>query len=252
VDLETFNKGFCGRGGFRAHQTLLSRLRRCEVLEHENILKLVGFYLSPGLDKALFVSTWAVEGNMSDYLARKNPGLEKRLQLAIDTARGLSYLHTRDPSVCHGDIKTLNGLISPNLRAMLCDVGLGRILEEHPSGLTTTKAMTGTTRYAAPEIVMENARRSLQSDIWAWGCLLFEILTDDMPYVEAKPDMAVLLAIAQGATPGNLQNHKLPEFTVPILQACWTRPPLERPTVNWCLEALLRGQGAGQLMAGAQ
>lgn len=59
---------------------------------------------------------------------------------------------------------------------MLCDFGLARVLEEVPSGLTTSKVTLGTPRYASPELVMEDdPLRDLPSDVWAWGCLVLEV-----------------------------------------------------------------------------
>lgn len=68
-----------------------------------------------------------------------------------------------------------NVLINDNLRAVLCDFGLSTILQDEPSGLTTTKSIKGSTRYMSPELLDEDASLSLMSDIWAWGCLLFEV-----------------------------------------------------------------------------
>lgn len=58
---------------------------------------------------------------------------------------------------------------------MLCDFGLARALTVEPSGLTTTKVSAGTCRYGSPEVVLENKPRTLESDLWSWGCMLLEV-----------------------------------------------------------------------------
>lgn len=57
---------------------------------------------------------------------------------------------------------------------MLCDFGLSRLEEAVPSGLTTRRGGEGTTRYLSPECV-DGAKRTAQSDVWAWGCLFLEV-----------------------------------------------------------------------------
>lgn len=59
---------------------------------------------------------------------------------------------------------------------MLCDFGLSKVLEETPSGLTTTTNPTYTLRYAAPELILgDGVTRNLASDVWAWGCLVWVV-----------------------------------------------------------------------------
>lgn len=72
---------------------------------------------------------------------------------------------------------------------MLCDFGLARILEDIPSGLTTTSAPGCTLRYAAPELIVggEGSIHSLASDVWAWGCLSLVVSFRELVFV--KPSL---------------------------------------------------------------
>ncbi|KAG8891135.1 hypothetical protein FRB99_003842, partial [Tulasnella sp. 403] len=160
--------------------------------DHPNILPLLGFHLNDRYDEAWLVSNYMQHGNVNEYIAREKPNVGQRLKLAIDTAEGLRYLHTLNPPVCHGDIKPvcmlptrqedeadrvsqLNVLVNDLRRAMICDFGLARSMESMPSGLTTsTFNQCGSIAYQSPELVMGVSRRSLESDVWAWGCLLHE------------------------------------------------------------------------------
>lgn len=58
---------------------------------------------------------------------------------------------------------------------MLCDFGLARMLEDEPSGLTTTASPKFTLYYASPELLNNITCHTLQSDVWAWGCLLLSV-----------------------------------------------------------------------------
>ncbi|KIO28695.1 hypothetical protein M407DRAFT_71521, partial [Tulasnella calospora MUT 4182] len=145
-------------------------------LSHPHILSLLGYYLDQDRKKAILVSDYMSNGDLKEYIEDKNPSWNVRLELARDIADGLSYLHTRAPFICHGDLKMGNILVSAQLRAVLADFGLSTILEEEGTGMTTSTGLKGTVRYYSPELILEaDVKHSLQSDIWAWGCLILEV-----------------------------------------------------------------------------
>ncbi|KAF8339779.1 kinase-like domain-containing protein [Cantharellus anzutake] len=74
-------------------------------LDHGNIVEFIGFAIErrDGVPEAALVSEWCSNGNLVQYLQCK-PSCS-RLPLLLDVARGLTYLHDRDPVVVHGDLK---------------------------------------------------------------------------------------------------------------------------------------------------
>ncbi|KAG8946952.1 hypothetical protein FRC04_011247 [Tulasnella sp. 424] len=212
---------------------------------HPNILELIGFYLSENYETAQLISPYMPHGNVAQYIAKAQPEVGTRIEFVKDTAAGLEYLHTCDPPICHGDLKAANVLVTEDVRAILCDFGLAEVLEsadDGPSGLTTSRAIRGSTRYMAPELILATdgiPRRTLESDVWAWGCLLFEIMTDTLPYASYRADIAVLQAIIRGKLPAELP--PLPEedqwdlrswFLQLVLPECWNFEPSKRPTMT--------------------
>lgn len=111
---------------------------------------------------------------------------------AHDIASGLAYLHSLEPPVCHGDIKPVsllvfsldtgfsdealqeNALVNKVEKAVICDFGLAKTLGDSPSGLTTT-AQPFTPHYASPEVLQDATVRTLPSDVWSWGCLVYQV-----------------------------------------------------------------------------
>lgn len=110
----------------------------------------------------------------------------------LDTAEGLYYLHSREPPVCHGDLKPVqflrstrhpvyspihqqaNVLVNQNRRALLSDFGLAKILDETlQHGLTTTDNFKGSLPWCSREL-LETGTRTTQSDMWAWALLVWE------------------------------------------------------------------------------
>ncbi|KAG8894199.1 hypothetical protein FRC00_009343, partial [Tulasnella sp. 408] len=188
-------------------------------LSHENIVQLIGFVEDLEIHKAWIVLSWAPHGNVREFLASGNWEIPERISLSgmhmglthenlqiQDMFKGLEYLHTRRPPIRHGDLKSLNILVSSSYRAMITDFGSARQLRDADNqeadqgvGQTAQKAATTTEfatrtqtdikimatayqltltgpacslRWAAPEVVNAEEDLCLSSDIWsaAWVC----------------------------------------------------------------------------------
>lgn len=69
-----------------------------------------------------------------------------------------------------------NILITDRENAVIADFGIPKVLEDRPTGLTTSSWAQGTIRYCSPELVTNSKpQHSLESDIWALGCLILEV-----------------------------------------------------------------------------
>ncbi|KIO33047.1 hypothetical protein M407DRAFT_17928 [Tulasnella calospora MUT 4182] len=141
--------------------------------KHENVLEFWGYHLSKDFRQAYLISPYMKNGNITEYLAQKAPPLKRRLELVRDTARGLRYLHSRDPPIVHRDLKPPNVLINDEGKALLSDFGLAEAMGENSTGLNTSNGFKGTIRYCSPE-VCQGSPPQRASDIWAWGCLALE------------------------------------------------------------------------------
>ncbi|KAG8900061.1 hypothetical protein FRB99_006271, partial [Tulasnella sp. 403] len=208
-------------------------------LSHPHIVPLIGFYLGDHLDQAWLISPYMSTGNLSDYLRRAKPDMRNRVRLAMDTALGLEYLHNLDPPVCHGDIKSLNVLITDEGRGAICDFGLAKSMESMPSGLTTsTFNQGGSLPYESPELLSGDSLRTPESDVWAWGCLLQEIFTGKIPYHWAVNPGAIVKWIVEDIPPAVLDSIVCPDRVRRLLVHCWQRDPSMRPTMEQCVQVL--------------
>jgi len=93
--------------------------------------------------------------------------------------------------------------------------------------------LRGTSRYYSPELLdNQNAQHTIESDIWAWGCLAAEIMTGQSPYHQILNEMAVLLKITLHELPAVIDS---PEISFP-LQSClrdaWKIEPAERQPIR--------------------
>lgn len=98
-----------------------------------------------------------------------------RVNISIDVARAITYLHARN--IIHRDLKCRNLLIDRNIRVKVCDFGLCR--ETNPE---QQKFMTksGTDEWMAPEVILGNPYNA-KADSFSFGMVLFEILTREKP-----------------------------------------------------------------------
>ncbi|XP_060672896.1 LRR receptor-like serine/threonine-protein kinase IOS1 [Ziziphus jujuba] len=158
---------------FQAEVKLLMRVY------HGNLTSLVG-YCKEGTNMAL-IYEYMANGNLESYLSAGD-GTENviswhgRLQIALDAAQGLEYLHNGcKPPIIHRDVKTTNILLAHNFQGKLADFGLSRIFPTD-SGTHVSTAVAGTPGYLDPEYYKTN-RLNEKSDVYSFGVVLLEIIT---------------------------------------------------------------------------
>ncbi|KAG8925340.1 hypothetical protein FRC02_009733 [Tulasnella sp. 418] len=200
-----------------------------KTLKHANIVPLLGYTMLPD-DMPTLVSPWYINGNVVQY-TQSNRNADRH-SLAMDTVTGLEYLHTIP--VTHGDLKGENVLVDASGRASLCDFGMSQFIDEasHISGLTTTNAyLGGSDRYMCPELFHDEPK-TRATDIWALGCLVVQILTDQIPYQHIVRKQAVPFAILKGEPPVSSADGMIDSCLWNCIQSCFDVDPANRPPVR--------------------
>ncbi|KAG9027114.1 hypothetical protein FS837_004372 [Tulasnella sp. UAMH 9824] len=227
---------------------LARQLKVWEGLRHPNVLELLGYYLSPNCDTAQLISPYLINGGLGDYLAKNPVGIAQRLGFVRDITSGLDYLHSHSPPIYHGDLNPANITIDENLNAVLSCLGLASVHgdEDHPSGLTTSTGLNGVLRYLGPELIAEEQpQHSPASDVWAWACTAFEILTGDKVFKEKQTELLIVYALLQRQPPASparllslVPEAPKPEYasTLRLLHSyipiCWDSEPRKRPSIS--------------------
>ncbi|KAG9037383.1 hypothetical protein FRB95_005672 [Tulasnella sp. JGI-2019a] len=128
---------------------------------------------------ASLISPWYGNGNVVNYL-KLHPDIDRK-PLIVEAALGVEHLHSQKIPIIHADFKAKNVMIDDEGHVRIGDFGLAQYSAVDPSGLSTTvHDLRGTFRWISPE-VFTGGPHSTQSDVWAFGCYIGEVLTGDVP-----------------------------------------------------------------------
>ncbi|KAL7098894.1 hypothetical protein ACP275_09G047200 [Erythranthe tilingii] len=141
---------------------------------HPNLVPLYGWCLD-GAEK-LLVYEYMEGGTLEDMITdRLTLNWSRRLDVAVDVARALVYLHHECyPSVVHRDVKASNVLLDRSGRARVTDFGLARVVDVGGSHVSTMVA--GTVGYVAPEYG-QTWQATTKGDVYSYGVLAMELAT---------------------------------------------------------------------------
>ncbi|KAK9070736.1 hypothetical protein SSX86_011138 [Deinandra increscens subsp. villosa] len=169
-----------GANEFKTEIELLSRIH------HKNVVSLVGFCYEQGEQMLVYeyISNGTLKDNLSGMAGMKFNWM-KRLKVALDSAKGVTYLHElADPPIIHRDIKSNNILLDDHLNAKVADFGLSKLLGDESKGYVSTQ-VKGTLGYMDPEYYMTQ-QLTEKSDVYSFGIVLLELITARSPIHKGK------------------------------------------------------------------
>ncbi|CAG7888681.1 unnamed protein product [Brassica rapa] len=185
---------------FKAEVELLLRVH------HINLVSLVGY--CDEKDHFALIYEYMSNGDLHQHLSGKHVGSVldwgTRLQIAIEAALGLEYLHIGcKPAMVHRDVKSTNILLDEEFKAKIADFGLSRSFQVGGDQSRVSTVVAGTLGYLDPEYYL-TSELSEKSDIYSFGILLLEIITNQrvIDQTRKKPNIAewVTYVIKKGDT----------------------------------------------------
>ncbi|CAF4060085.1 unnamed protein product, partial [Rotaria sp. Silwood1] len=161
----------------------------------------------------------------------------QKLSIALQTAKGINYLHVLQPPILHCDIKSLNLLLErfhEGYIVKVCDFGLAQTRSETTRQSILTHALPCTLQWTAPEI-LRMKKHTDKSDIYSLGIVYWELAANEIPY--------------DGHQNGNIREFvlsgdrlEIPETTPSsfsmVIQKCWANDPKDRPNCSQLIEII--------------
>ncbi|KAI9118575.1 hypothetical protein K1719_010907 [Acacia pycnantha] len=184
-------------------------------IQHPNIISLLG--CSSNGDTRFIVYELMQNGSLETQLHGPSHGSaltwHMRMKIALDTARGLEYLHEIcKPPVIHRDLKSSNILLDANFNAKLCDFGFA--IADGSQDKNDIK-ISGTLGYVAPEYIL-HGKLTDKSDVYAFGVVLLELVLGRKP-VE-KLTATQCQSIVTWAVPQLSDRSNLPNIVDPMIK----------------------------------
>jgi Protein kinase domain len=191
-------------------------------IEHPNVIPV---YEAGELEGTLYlIMRWVHGTDLRARLSEHGPlGAADAIRLLRPVASALAAAHRL--GLIHRDIKPANVLIATgdqdeDEHVYLTDFGIAR--RSDTQGMTRTGVLVGTVDYMSPERI-EGAKGTPASDIYAFGCMLYETLTGDVPF-DRPADLAKMFAHINDAVP----TDALPPSLAPIVERAMAKRPEDR------------------------
>ncbi|KAJ9688757.1 hypothetical protein PVL29_014420 [Vitis rotundifolia] len=161
---------------FRSEVELLAKI------DHRNLVKLLG-YVDKGNER-LIITEFVPNGTLREHLDGQRGKIldfNQRLEISIDVAHALTYLHLyAEKQIIHRDVKSSNILLTESFRAKVADFGFARLGPVDAEQTHISTKVKGTVGYLDPEY-MRTYQLTPKSDVYSFGILLIEILTGRRP-----------------------------------------------------------------------
>lgn len=196
---------------------------------HANILQPSYFSICDG--KPYLVLPYCPAGSAEQFIGKMTDP-EQLWKFIFEVASGLAYLHEHSPQIIHQDIKPANVLIDDNGNFVITDFGIS--VEMGGIAFDAENQSYGTISYMAPERFYECPKPMPESDIWAFGATLYELITGHTPYYETGGN-------AQKSIVPTPEIHaEVPDDIKQLIYSCLDYNPKNRPTARKIIDQVMK------------
>ena len=146
----------------------------------------------------------------------------RALEVIADACQALNFSHQH--GIVHRDVKPANIMISNTGAVKVMDFGIARALADSGNSVTQTAAVIGTAQYLSPEQA-RGEQVDARSDVYSLGCVLYEILTGEPPFVGDSPVAVAYQHVREDPVPPSHKRPGLPaELDAVVLKALAKNP----------------------------
>lgn len=193
-------------------------------LSHPNIVSLYDYGSDAG---ANFIVMELIDGRgLEQIIAQEGPLLpERAAEMASDVARALERAHAT--GLVHRDIKPSNIMITSYGQTKVTDFGIARAIGDGDQTMTQTGMVIGTASYLSPEQAQGNPVDA-RSDVYALGCVLYEMLTGGPPFKGDTPLSIAYKHVREDAEKPSIMNPDVPAALDAIVMKALAKNPDNR------------------------
>lgn len=225
----------------------LNEARLQSNLHHPHIATLYDFQEA---GDQLFIFMEFVDGeSLEDLIGQRAFSIEQTLNVFASVVEAIAYIHRN--GVIHRDIKSQNIKLTSSGVVKLLDFGIAKDSSSH--GLTQTGGVIGTPHYLAPE-QLDGKPATAQGDVWALGVLLYEMLTNQMPFSGDTLTGLILQIMQVNFTAPEEINPAIPRDVANIVRKCLKKDTATRyQSADELLEdvrRVLRGEKSASAISG--
>ncbi|KAL4557750.1 hypothetical protein LXL04_035938 [Taraxacum kok-saghyz] len=230
-------------GSLQGEKEFLTEIEILSRLHHRNLVSLIGYCDEE--QEQMLVYEYMPQGTLRDWLNAKSGeslSFRMRLQVALDSAKGILYLHTEaNPPIFHRDIKSSNILLDSKFTAKVADFGLSRlapILDDNGVGPNYVSTLVrGTPGYLDPEYLLTH-KLTDKSDVYSLGVVLLEILTSMKPISHGKNIVREVKIAHETGTMFSIVDNRMGSYPsecvekfVSLALSCCKDKPEKRPSM---------------------
>ncbi|HEY8062584.1 MAG TPA: protein kinase, partial [Gemmatimonadales bacterium] len=199
-------------------------IRTIANLQHPHILGLID---SGEIDGTAYYVMPFVDGeSLRDRLNReKQLPISDAVRITTEVANALDYAHRH--GVIHRDIKPENILLHDG-SALVADFGIALAASSAGTRMTETGMSLGTPQYMSPEQAMGEREITAASDVYALGCVAYEMLTGDPPFSGSTAQAIVARVVTERPRPMTAQRHTIPANVEQAVLTALEKLPADR------------------------
>lgn len=209
-------------------QDLTREIESFRHLEHKRLVGFIGACLE--LPNLCLVTEYMPGGSLHHLLhvRKQRLPLLHSINMCLQLAEGVMYLHAQNPVVVHRDLKSLNVVLDLNLNLKLCDFGLTESMDRTH---ITKKNNGGSPRYMCPELFDNKSKITEKVDIWSMGCIFIEIHGGPLPYEGINTLMELTREMLVRKRPPSIP-PQVPEIIQHLISSCHNFDSRLRPTAR--------------------
>jgi tRNA A-37 threonylcarbamoyl transferase component Bud32 len=220
----------------------LSEIKTTANLQHPHILPL---FDSGQADSFLFYVMPFIDGeSLRDRLSReKHLPIADAVRIATEIASALDYAHRH--GIIHRDIKPENILLHDG-RALVADFGIALAASTAGSRMTETGMSLGTPTYMSPEQAMGERTLDARTDVYALGCVTYEMLVGDPPFLGSTAQAIVAKVMTESPAPPSRSRNTIPEAVEDAVLTALAKLPADRFPTAAAFATALHGNAGTQ------